>query len=82
MTTLPKDADARAEACAFIKPERRKEILAHLKALQGQAQSEAIKTILQGGGEPARFLTHVLGKDAPGPKDSPQTKKLGSPETT
>lgn len=82
MTTLPTNAETKAEKCDFIPAERRRHILDHLKALKGDAQSEAIATIIQNGGDEGRFLTAILGKDERRGKDSPQNKKLSPPQTT
>lgn len=81
MTTLPTNAQSKAERCDFIPSARRKQILEHLDSLKPVAQSEAIETIIQNGGDEGRFLTVLLGKDDASPKDSPRNKKLGPPET-
>lgn len=70
----------KAEKIDFLPLARRKQIIDHLEALQGDAQSSAIEAIIQNGGEEARFLTVLLGKDEAGHKDAPRNKKLSPPE--
>lgn len=78
---IPSTANDVAEKFSGLTDERKAEILGHLRATPDEAGNRAVSQIIENGGDEARFVSQVFGKDVRADKGSPSNKKVNPIQT-
>jgi hypothetical protein len=76
---LPKDAEEIANRFTELSPERKQQILEHLRLSGGDRAQATVSQIIKNGGPEGKLVEAIFGKDLPDPGAAPENKKMNPP---